>query len=330
MLVEPARHMDVAAILRDLNVEIAGGTTSEEWRLRTPDGRWRQVMPQQYVKRLNAHSVRTSQKTGSRPLHIGTTATEGVTTRASQGEIDVLTSEPPRLIIGGNTYGKADSPQDVPHTARRRPAWIRWGVMRYLLITRHPSRHREIAAALGTSQQSVSNAARSLGQYARDLGDGLTAWDRPGLLTQWTSDYPGPGGQLFGWYSLAPVREQATKALDLARLLDEDALLSGDVAADHLAPWKIPTQGIVYTRSPVDLTGEGFVPAPLDQATLVVCTPQDPTVWKLAAPPDQSILGSHVLADPALVFWDVHRGADPDSLEAAAQIAELLLGVDRG
>ncbi|MDO5619545.1 hypothetical protein [Kocuria sp.] len=197
--------------------------------------------------------------------------------------------------------------------------------MRYLLLATQPTRHHYIAAVLGTSQQSVSNSARSLGPLVEQTAQGLVAADKSALLAHWVSVYPGPGGQPFGWYSVETPREQASKALELAQLLGDNALLSGDMAADHLAPWKTPTHSIVYTHSPVGLSEDGFVPAPVDQATLVTCTPMDPTVWKLAALMNDSGAESLSLADPALIYWDTRNGTDPDSQEAADQIARLLL-----
>ena len=123
-------------------------------------------------------------------------------------------------------------------------------------------RQSVIASALGTSQQSVSNAAGHLAGLVTDCGEGLVATDRARLLEHWRNEYTGPGGQAFGWYSLDPVAEQVSKAVEVAKFLDISPLVSGDIAADRIAPWKLPVRGRVYVDGPVDLADEGLVPAP--------------------------------------------------------------------
>lgn len=327
MLVGQGFSIDVVALLRELDVSVSQGSSDSSWLLRTPDGRHHDVTFQQPVPHLTAHLLRSTRGT-SQALHVGSTAAPGVTSQAQAGGIDTLTQEPLRLILKGRVYGSDELPEPPNPATRRRPPWVRLAVMRYLLITDQPARHQEIADAIGATQQSVSQAAKRLGSFVRNDGAGLVAADRPGLLRRWMADYPGPGGQRFGWYSLDPPQHQATKALDLADTLGENALLSGDAAADLLAPWKVPSHSVLYTRTPMDLANEGFVPAPVDQATFVVCSPQDPMIWKLAAMSKHSPQVSQPVADPTLVYWDVAHGTDPDSREAAGQIAKLVLGGD--
>lgn len=198
---------------------------------------------------------------------------------------------------------------------------------RYLLLADQPSRQQAIAQTIGTSQQSVSQAARHLGDLIADKGAGLTATDRADLLEHWLGVYTGPGGQEFGWYSLDPVNEQTAKAARVAEVLDVEPLVSGDVAADLLAPWKLPAQGRIYVRGPVDLSGDGFVAAPVRDATLITCIPHDPTIWRLTDLQRTTVnSGDLPLADPAIVYWDLTASSDIDSHEAAERIAALITG----
>ena len=187
-----------------------------------------------------------------------------------------------------------------------------------------------IAESLGTTQQSISRAAHQLNGLVTDEGEGLMAVDRAKLLEHWRNEYTGPGGQEFGWYSLDPVAEQVERVIDLVTLLDVKALVSGDIAADRLAPWKLPSRGQVYVTGPVDLGGDGFVAVPVEEASLVTCVPRDPSLWWLA-PPTEEAAGSDGLpiADAAIVYWDLLTSTDPDSEEAAAQVAALLIGGPR-
>lgn len=175
---------------------------------------------------------------------------------------------------------------------------------------------------LGTSQQSVSHAAGQLGILVKSTEAGLVAADRALLLEYWSRDYFGPGGQEFGWYSLTPVVEQTLKAAEVASLLDALPLISGDVAADRRAPWKLPSRGRIYINAPIDLVGDGFVPAPVAEATLITCIPRDPTLWRLTTAGQDGV----ELADDALTYWDVLSSGDIDSVEAAEHLEQLIVG----
>ena len=99
-------------------------------------------------------------------------------------------------------------------------------------------------------------------------------------------------------------------------------LIGGDVAADRIAPWKMPGKGLIYIKSPVDLVDDGFVPAPVNEATLITRIPRDPSLWKVAGAVGYRDLGDEFRnADDVLVYWDVLHGNDTDSAEAAAQLA---------
>lgn len=324
--------VDVAALLRDLDVRVTEGSSRSSWLLRAPDRTTFDVMPTAPVERLNALQVRIQASphanTDQRLLHVGRSATDGVLARAINGEIDILTAEPTRLIHDGRTYETAPGPSQQSsapqHTGR--PAWVRWALQRYLLLTSIPSRQPVIAEALGTTQQSISRAAQALQGLVVDKGEGLFAPDRAHVLEHWSGEYPGPGGQEFGWYGLDPAPTMVHQVVNISARLEEHALVSGDVAADMIAPWKRPMSGRVYVSSPIDLEGDGFVPAPLEEANLVTCVPRDPTLWRLV-PPVESSAGTDDLpiADAAVVYWDLLMSRDQDSNEAAVQVSRLLI-----
>ncbi|MCA5892878.1 helix-turn-helix domain-containing protein [Isoptericola sp. NEAU-Y5] len=322
--------VDVVDLLRELDFTIAEGASPDSWLLRAPDGASFEVSLPSPVPRLDAHATRhlvAHQRAGRRILAVGESVTERVLQRAVKGQIDILTASPARLVHAGVTYTAEEDPDlQQARPATKRPAWTRWAVERYLLLAAEPARQSLIASVLGTSQQSVSNAARHLAGLVADHGDGLIVTDRAGLLEHWRDEYAGPGGQEFGWYSLDPVTDQVISAVRAATLLDVRPLVSGDVAADLLAPWKLPTQGRIYVDGPVDLAEEGFVPAPVDDATLVTCVPRDPSIWRLADPPavTPSTHGEVRLADAAIIYWDVAESTDLDSGPAAEQLALLV------
>lgn len=322
--------VDVVTLLRELDLAINEGRTSRSLLLRTPGGETLDVVPSTPVERLTAHSVRghlTHPGLGITALMVGQTATEGVVEQARAGKINILTQNPLQLIHGGTTYTVDEAPPPIQPRRATRPAWTRWAVERYLLLANEPSKQPVIAEILGTTQQSVSNAALTLGPLVTDHGNGLVATHKRALLAHWLNDYTGPGGQEFGWYSLDTAAEQTTKAVALANLLNIAPLISGDVAADRIAPWKLPSRGRVYVSGPIDLTGEGFVPAPVDEATLITCVPRDTTLWRLSDNGPATADSTHlVLADAAIVYWDVLAGGDPDSADAADHLADHITG----
>ena len=327
--------VDVVDLLRELDFGI-DMWDDRSWLLRAPDGHRYLCEVAPVVDRITSTAARyTKAPFGAqrmRPLVAGRTITESMLERARRGELDVITEQPLRLIVRGHVYsddtvsGTSYVPGKTPRRHRGRPPWIRWATMRCLLLAPGPMRQSEIAAALGSSQQAVSIAFQQLAGLVKDTGSGFVASDKPVLLQKWTADYTGPSGQAFGWYNLDPVVEQTERAAEIAALYEVEPLISGDVAADRLAPWKLPAAGKVYVKSPVDLASDGFMPAPLNEATLVTCIPQDPTIWKLLDIGPGSTGTRSPLADAAIVYWDVLHGKDVDSTEAASKLAKSITG----
>lgn len=322
--------VDAASLLHELDVRATAGSTSQDWLLRAPDGTSFEVRPTSASEHLSTHLLRSRvqghPRAGQRALLIARTATDGVLRRAQAGEIDLLTETPLRLIHDGHAYEAAPAPAPLtPPRLNGRPAWVRWALARYLLTAREPRRQSVIAQALGSSQQAVSHAARALGELVADNGAGLVVADPVRLLEQWVREYPGPRGQRFGWYALDPAAELAEHVVALTAQLELTALVSGDVAADQLAPWKLPASALVYVSGPIDLAGDGFVPTPLEEANVVTCVPDDPTVWTLASALDvEDDEATLPLADPALVYWDLLMSGTQDSAEAADHLAAAL------
>ncbi|MFE5777507.1 hypothetical protein [Brachybacterium sp. NPDC056505] len=322
--------VDVATVLRELDLSVTGGSTEDAWLLRAADGSRFEVSPAPPVKRLDARHVNNTLAHRSAALLVGESATPGTIARAEAGDIDILTARPIRLIHAGHIY-EAATPEEPAHSPRSmprgRPAWIRWALERYLLLAMEPARQPAIAGELGTNQQAVSRAVRRLGDFAVDSRKGVFARDRRALLEHWIDEYPGPGGQEFGWYGLADVRDQARTACAVATSLELEPRVGGDVAADAIAPWKLPTNARIYVREPVDLAGDGFVHAPLEEATLVTCVPRDPTIWRLTSMSQAvSAPDGLPLADPLIVLWDLLASTDLDSDAAAQKLADAIVG----
>ncbi|WP_164672021.1 hypothetical protein [Brevibacterium casei] len=324
--------VDAVSALRELDFEIVAGGNRGSWRVRGPEGIWFEVSPAPAVPHLDAHTVRSytaHHGWSGGVLFVAESATEGIIERAESGELDILTTAPIRLIHSGITYSvhtaaTTDHRSETPKRAR--PAWTRWALIRYLLLNDAPARQSSIADVLGVSQQAVSSALKMLGPFVDDAGDGVYAMDRQGLLRLWIDEYLGPGGQEFGWFSLDPIVQQVAQAREIFHFLDQTILVGGDVAADVIAPWKLPTTGRIYTDAPIDLSEGGFVPAPLDEATLIITVPRDPTILRLGSVrPSRSETGGLPVADPLIVMWDLLHSGSVDSGPAADKIAEVVV-----
>jgi hypothetical protein len=121
---------------------------------------------------------------------------------------------------------------------------------------------------------------------------------------------------------MAAVPEQARAAVAALRATGIPAAVSGDVAADLLAPWRRPGRAVVYvdpSGRPVhdELTAVGLTPSGAREATLELIVPADPGVWP--APGGAAAKADLPLADPLQLLWDVARapGADVDQAVAA-------------
>ncbi len=207
-------------------------------------------------------------------------------------------------------------------------------VLRRLLI--QPRwRQVDLAAATALTQARVSQVLSMLseaGLAARDSdGWGVTDWDR--ALQAWLSSYPGARGVTTYWSGLDDVWSNTLRALDG---LPDDAVVSGDVAADMVAPWRQPRSATIYVPMMDNLARTALVAvtAPAD-GTVAVCVPDDRSVWPIE--PIQRTFRDRTLhvADPLQVLVDVGREEDPDSAPAADHLTdwikhEYASGVDRG
>lgn len=321
--------IDVVSLLRELDFSIEGGASTRSRVLRSPDKAIFLVAIVPSVQRVTARTLRNfiaHRGSPVRPLFVGDTATESVLEQAREGQVDVLTQQPLQLILKGRVF--TPEVEQLAPVQRQAPAgkraWGRWAIERCLLLADTPMHQLEIAEYVGVSQQMVSRVCKDLGPLVTHTVDGVETLEPVELLELWREHYPGAGGQQFGWYSLDPIVKQTLNAVKEAQVVDASPLVSGDVAADRLMPWKLPTRSKIYVDSPVDLAGCGFVPAPLEEATLITCIPEDPTVWRLTGIGAFVLSEDMELADAALVYWDVVNSNDIDSQEAAEHLAALI------
>jgi hypothetical protein len=209
-----------------------------------------------------------------------------------------------------------------------------YAVLRRLLLK---PRWRQVPLAETTelTQARVSQILSRLsdaGLAARD-GDGwgVTDWDR--ALQVWLSSYPGPLGVTTYWSGLDDIWANALTALDA---LPDDAVVSGDVAADLIAPWRQPRSATIYVPAMRNLARTGLVQVSAStDGTVAVCVPDDRSVWP-TEPIDRTFRDRTIrVADPLQVLSDTVREDDADSASAAERLITWIKhehddGADRG
>lgn len=178
----------------------------------------------------------------------------------------------------------------------------------------------ELAAQLELPRPRVAQTLAKL----RDIGLAETVtrgeWrvDRAGLLDAFIESYRGPGGRTVHAYSLDEPRDIAEL---VARSVDAPVVISGDVGADLIAPWRRPTTAVIYSHTTwKDKQGLVMASAPED-ANVLLCSPTDQSIFATA---DRRHKRFHV-ADPLQVMWDLQRLGGSDRLEHMGQIREWLL-----
>jgi len=210
-----------------------------------------------------------------------------------------------------------------PPAPRLRPGRPPRGTMAAVrrLLLNAPVPQTRLATLAGVSQARVSQAFEPLlrADLVRRARDGWLPVDWDALCDWWLAHYPGPGGVTTWWSGLAAPLAQAAAAV---RTLGGQAgpVLSGDVAADLLAPWRRPALAVVYARGGADLAAANLTLVPSsDGATLALVVPEDLTVWP-TEPVTRDWEGRRLaVADALQVLYDLRRSPGPDAAEAAAR-----------
>lgn len=228
--------------------------------------------------------------------------------RASAGTIAWVQSHPEmtlvlddRVVLDGVVHRSNAAPSVTPRRKGPQP-YARFAIARVLLSGASRRDQVRLAGLAGVTQGSVSNALRRIPENL----DPVAAFD------EFLKDYPGPGGQSYYWWSGIPLQEQVKP------LSDRGALISGDFAADRIAPWRMSEHVVAYVDAPVDLAAAGYVlAAPGDFTTLVV-VPADPTLRA-----SSSTWGVDGVVDPIIAAYDVLRTATTgDEGEAVERLRE--------
>jgi class 3 adenylate cyclase len=234
------------------------------------------------------------------------------------------------------------SQEPAPHAATSRRGPLPWGslvAVRRLLAALEPVTQSRLSKMTNLSQPQVHRALAPLvrAELVTRETAGFRVTDLSGAIQWWLAHYPGPRGVRSYWTGLSSPVTQAEHLI--ARLQGDDAgtstthrpaehtalgraALSGDAAADLIAPWRRPVQALVYAERPRSLKSFGLVPAAsANSATLVLVSPQDPGVWLPQPWPGVPL----PVADPLQVLYDLRQAPGADSAEAADQWRKALI-----
>lgn len=317
---EPDIRRDLLRLLQRAGVRVASG--EPDLLLTAPDGTSRPTalkiqtrarLTPAVLRRLREHHRKYPVSVAA--LFAANEAAAPVVVAAEAGEFDLVLAEPPMVIINGSVLLDESPPRrsDQHH----RVAWQRLAVERVLAIWEQPMTQHEIAAVVGASQQAVSTAMRANEHITQTSTDGWMGTSE--LLDVWLREYPGPRGTQAHWFDLDAPVEQYRKARDLLSELTVGSVLSGDLAADRYAPWTLPSSVRLYVDEIIDFTAAGFSPADPADATMTVVIPDDRSIRTVASHIYGAVnIDGHVVADPAIIMWDLlHNSTDPTSTEAA-------------
>lgn len=232
-------------------------------------------------------------------------------------------------------------PVDRSRSTRGRKPWQRSAIIRHLLLGKEWTQAAlvEVCQVTQPRVSQVLNELHSEGLVARTRPDGPggVRWvvgDYNGLFDRWLSTYPGPGGAApTYWYGLTTIAEQAEAAirhLQSARPHADGAhtpVVSGDAAADFLAPVRRSQIAVIYAPSGVNLSPVGLTPAPEEAATLKLVVPSDTSLWPSPLDNRSREMAPNApfpLADPVQVTWDLLDSGRPDADQAAAAVRRAL------
>ncbi|GFG70310.1 hypothetical protein [Mycolicibacter senuensis] len=200
--------------------------------------------------------------------------------------------------------GPPSEPNQWAGKDRRR---LRRAAQRVCVLTRHHLRQHDIAAALGVSRPAL---AQIVGRVPLPQTPMPPAERRKCLAALWPFPVEGGLTETY-WYSVDPVVEQVRSSIEFGGERAVRLLAGGEVAAEVLRPFLLPTRGLVYATQLIDLAACGLVEVSAEEATLTVRVPADPTVWATASWWNRVTDGEHAcvsMVDPVVVLEDLAAG----------------------
>ncbi|MGD8193062.1 hypothetical protein ACEXQB_001030 [Herbiconiux sp. P18] len=202
----------------------------------------------------------------------------------------------------------------APRPTKGKKPYNRFALERALLLDRRSRRQIDLAKEIGAPQSAVSQSLRSLNPAMSDFAGGMDVAEWSAFWDDFLAEYPGPGGITTYWWHDAPLEEQARRVREKA-----EVLVSGDLAARAIAPWRQPEHVTLYLAEGFDPSTLGFALGTADDYTLSLTMPADKTIFATA----RAFAPAPGYVDSAIAAYDVGAtGTSGDENEAAARIRD--------
>ncbi|MEE9416670.1 MAG: hypothetical protein V3V01_15405 [Acidimicrobiales bacterium] len=198
-----------------------------------------------------------------------------------------------------------------------------WSIIRSLISDGFAESATETASRAGVSQPRASQILAQLTETGFVKREARSRWigNQDLLLDAFLDQYSGPGGSTSWFYSLGTPTVVVEKAALSGSPSHAPVAVSGDVAADRIAPWRTPTHATLYSAEPIDASKLGLVAAKgADDANVEIIIPADGSVFVESEETEKLLL-----VQPTQVIWDLLRLGGTDREEAAGRVREWLL-----
>ncbi len=215
------------------------------------------------------------------------------------------------IDVNGNahTLHAAPRPDDSRNAKPGRAPWGTLAIALALLNDPTPRSQVQLARETDLTQARVSQALKQLRDVAERRRQGGWAIQPTETATMWLqAHYPRPRTTA-SWLTLDEPVPATTAIANVLRDAEVDYAITGQVAADHYAPWARPDRTTIWAERLVDLRDAGCTPVAAADATVTIAVPDDPRA--LTSATERAGLR---LADP----WRVWVTLEQDGDEAAA------------
>ena len=193
----------------------------------------------------------------------------------------------------------------------------RYALERALILDNRARQQVVLAEEIGAPQSAVSQSMKSMKRAFKNSIEHEPELDPWMLWEHFMAEYTGPGGITTYWWHDAPLQEQA-------RMLKErtKALLSGDLAARVIAPWRQPEHVTIYLGEGFDPSTLGFALGTPSDYTLSITVPADKTIFATA----KAFAPAPGYVDPVIAAYDVaSTGTSDDENEAVERIRDQVI-----
>lgn len=186
-----------------------------------------------------------------------------------------------------------------------------------------PVRTSTLARAAGISAPRTSQVLHQLQThgYISKRPDGAWDVDRITLLDLFLQEYPGPGGDHRHFYAL----DIGAATRTIAGHRELEPVISGDVAADLLAPRRRPSHLIAYVHQGSIDESDILVVSAATEANVTVIRPLDTSVFPVEPLQPSMATPAISLAHPTQVAWDLQRLSGQDRLEHLEELKAWIL-----